>query len=219
MHDRKISFAYSWTAIVLAFIFFFPLGIYLLIKRISIGSQPVNTVVIHERYSDGVPVQPVKDGKIMKIWAIVCCVLTVIYLIMLFIEPERGPYLTAAVFFGVIGAVLMVISVKLQKKSDKIKKYSAVISSGISSLESIAEAMGNSYGETYRDLEDMIRSNILRGAYIDEKRKKLVTSNQSGERIEEGGKTVTVKCPFCGAACEIRGTKGECGYCGSVVKV
>lgn len=89
------------------------------------------------------------------------------------------------------------------------------------SLESIADAMGNSYEDTYVGLEKIIRAGALKGAYINDKKKEIVVPGLSliEEQTEQTAETSTVKCPFCGAPCEIQGEAGQCSYCGSTIKI
>ena len=212
MNDNgKVGLLYSWPVIILALCLFWPVGLYLIIKRVSLDK----TVVVNN-----------SSGKGLKITGIVLIVLGGIGIIQSF-DPFDFGSLVVFLFFIVGGIVLINKAKKIQAEGEIIKQYLSIIVNGnIRQLDVIATTTGKSYDVVRNDIKNMIDKGFLKNAYIDEGAREIVlpnttpitqnTVNATANVVPVQSKIVT--CPCCGANNTVLGDMGECEYCGSPLK-
>lgn len=210
MKDKgKIGFWYSWPVIILALCFFWPVGLYLIIKRISLDK----TAVVNN-----------SSGKGLKVTGIVLIVLGGFGIIGSF-DPFDFGTLVIFIFFIVGGVVLMNKAKKIQAEGESIKQYlSIVVNGNVRQLDAIAATTGKSYDIVHKDIKNMIDKGFLKNAYIDEGAREIVLPSSSPapqNNVNNAYANTTptqskiVACPCCGANNTIYGDMGECEYCGS----
>ena len=211
-NNGKVSFWYSWPVIILALCFFWPVGLYLIIKRVSLDKTAV-----------------VKDssGKGLKITGVVLIVLGGFGILGSF-DPFDFGSLVIFIFFIAGGIVLMNKAKKIQAEGESIKQYLAIVVNGnVCQLDAIASKTGKSYDVVHDDIKNMIDKGFLKNAYIDEGAREIVLPNsapalQNNTNIASANATPVqskiVACPCCGANNTIYGDMGECEYCGSPLK-
>lgn len=206
--NDKISILYSWPVIVLVICFFWPVGIFLIIKRVSIDKKVALSV-----------------GKILSIAGGFSYGLAIIYLLACVSEGYDSGDFGIIVFLGLAGFALCKVAKKLKKEAENTKQYLAIIINGnIRQLENIAATTGKSYEVVRTDIQKMIQKGYLKNAYIDEGTREVVLpKKETVENVtatnsrapENPVQTKIVTCYCCGANNSIVGVRGECEYCGS----
>lgn len=206
----KISVLYSWPIIILALCIFWPVGIFLIIKRVSVDKKTAMGV-----------------GKIIGGIGIASYCITGLGFIVCLSEGFGSDDIGMILFFGIAGFVLQKVSRKIKREAEDVKKYLSVIVNGNErQIDAIASSMGKSYDAAKNDIQKLINKGYLKNAYINESTREIVLpSNNIQEQVNTtinstANKVTTkiVSCPCCGANNTIMGDMGECEYCGSPLK-
>lgn len=199
---QKISLLYSWWVIIPFIFIFFPIALFLIFKRYSLGKKMLSSS---------------KASKIVG-W-----ILAVVGCWGLLAESATGYQnsvdLTAIVIFLTGGISLIIWSVKLKKQTLKYNLYQTlVIDQNMSSINNIASAAALNYDEVKKDLQTMIRKNYFTGAYINESSGEILLPRpvaNTAANLSSSAK-VPIVCKSCGANNTVfAGKAGECEYCGS----
>lgn len=206
----KIGGIYSWPVIILALCIFWPIGIFLIIKRVSVDKKTA-----------------MGAGKLIGGIGIASyCIAGIGFLACLgdgFGSDDIGMIL----FFGIAGFALQKVSQKIKREAEDVKKYLSVIVNGNErQIDVIASSMGKSYDAAKNDIQKLISKGYLKNAYINEGTREVILPNnniqeQVGTTTNATANNVTSKivaCPCCGANNTIMGDMGECEYCGSPLK-
>lgn len=213
MYEEKRSGWCSWPAIILMLVFFWPVGVYFLIKRISGDTRAEMSAKI----------------VCIKYIGIVLGMLAAIMLLALFggayEADEIGETLACILFLGAGGIFLWIYGDKIKRRANDTRRYLSIIVNGYArGIDEIAAAAGKTYEEVNSDIHSMIDKGYLKNAYIDEAARRIVLANDhtaSGyETAEnsvthENAETHMVKCPNCGANNLVASENAECEYCGS----
>ena len=208
--------SFSWGLITLLLIFFFPVGIFMIVKKVTTE---------HFNYA--------KNGKSLKTlgWILLC--FAGIYLLMFMtgdLAAEDGgsivgPMLVVIFLFGGGGILSLVKGKEYIKKGAKYDRYVSIINSSNDTLiDNIAAAYPTTYEKATKDIQSMIDDGYFMNAYIDLNRRELimpqrtasvnVTVNQNSVHTET--QPTSVKCKNCGATnTVVPGAVNECEYCGS----
>lgn len=196
----------SWGAITLWLIFFFPVGVFLIIKKVT-----------NEKFSY------IKNGKALKNLGLVLMFFGAIYLIMSITDDVA--MLTAFFIFGGLGVLSFVKGNQYIKKGNKYNRYVSIINANNNTLiDNIAAAYPTSFEQATEDIQSMLDDGYFMNSYIDLNRRELimpqrsvsvnVTVNQNTTRTET--QPTSVKCKNCGATNKVvHGVANECEYCGS----
>lgn len=214
---------YSWGVIILAFLFFWPVGIVLLVMR--------------NRNTNKVSRQSLFTNTNKKKYITIGVILIVIGLTTISDSALMGLFL-------IIGGIILIIySEKLVKDAARRKKYmDLIVNNQVYSLEKIASICNVQYSVVLKELNQLISFGVLKGAYIDEGKRQVMiagTPNTSGiipmtQTLEDGlasftqtvtgaaavqqPKMVAAVCPGCGAKMSIpEGAVVECEYCAATV--
>lgn len=207
--NGKVKFIYSWPMIILALCFFWPVGIFLIIKRTSIDKKYALSV-----------------GKIIGIFGICSYAIAALGLLVCISDGFGSDDVTMILFFGIAGFVLRKVAKKIKSDANSVKQYLAIIVNGnVRQLDNIAATTGKSYDVVKKDVQKMIQKGYLKNAYIDESTREVVLPvakpvetapvNFGTTATVEKPATKIVSCPCCGANNTIVGSSGECEYCGS----
>lgn len=214
---------YSWGVIILAFLFFWPVGIVLLVMR--------------NRNTNKVSRQSLFTNTNKKKYITIGVILIVIGLMTISDSALMGLFLIIG------GIILIVYSEKLVKDAARRKKYmDLIVNNQVYSLEKIASICNVQYSIVLKELNQLISFGVLKGAYIDESKRQVMlasTANTSGivqmtQTLEDGfasftqtvtgaaavqqPKMVAAVCPGCGAKMSIpEGAVVECEYCAATV--
>ena len=209
--NEKLGFWYSWPTIIFTLILFWPIGVFLIIKRVSKDKKT-----------------EMNSGKLINGLGIVSYCMAILGFIVFITESFAVEDIVLALFFGAAGFVLRKIAMKIKMESENIKQYLSIIINGnVRQLYAIASTTGKSYDIVYKDIKKMIEKGYLKNAYINENLKEVVLPNntpifQNDTNITtentEPTQSRIISCPCCGANNTIFGGIGECEYCGSPLK-
>ena len=208
--------SFSWGIITLLLIFFFPVGIFMIVKKVTTESF---------NYA--------KNGKYLKTlgWILLC--FAGIYLLM-FMTGDLvaedggsivGPMLVVIFLFGGGGILSLIKGNEYIKKGTKYNRYVSIINSSNDTLiDNIAASYPTTYEKATEDIQSMIDDGYFMNAYIDLNRRELimpqrsvsvnVTVNQN--TVHADAQPTSIKCKNCGATnTVVPGAVNECEYCGS----
>lgn len=203
---NKESLLYSWPAIIIALIVFWPVGIFLIYKRAKTDKKASFTI-----------------GKGVKYGSYFCFFAVIIGIIASFTNEFKSSDIVYFLFYLVAGIALLYFSKKLTKDAEKYKKYISIIVNGNEYfIANIAGAMAISQDDVKKDLLKMIDNGYFKGAYIDEGKGEIIIpqlernqENSDGNMNREERASKVVSCQCCGAQNTVVGDVGECEYCGS----
>lgn len=214
--NGKISGLYSWPVIILALIIFWPVGLFLLIKRVSLDKKVAMTV-----------------GKLVGGFGIASYVIAILGFVVCIGEGFDSTDVSMILFFGIAGFVLRRVAKKIKTEAESVKQYLAIIVNGnVRQLDNIAATTGKSYDVVKADIQKMIKKGYLKNAYINENTREVVLpgaatavptaapvfANPLQAATPAQPQAKIVACPCCGANNTIYGASGECEYCGSPIK-
>ena len=211
-NNGKVSFWYSWPVIVIALCLFWPIGIYLIIKRVSFDRKAA-----------------MGAGVIINIFGIVSYCFAALGLLVCISEGFDGMDVALILFFGAAGFALTKVAKKIKNEAKKVKEYLSIIINGnVHQLDVIASTTGKSYDVVYKDVKKMIDKGYLKNAYINEEIREIVipgvsfvpqynASTVNANAVAQIEPRV-VACPCCGANNTVYSDVGECEYCGSPLK-
>ena len=203
--------SFSWGIIALMFFLFFPIGIWMLVKKMT-----------DEKFNY------IKNGKSLKILAWILIGFAVMYLIMGItgeLETEDGSSVVGGVIvmlmiFGGGGAFALYKAYSYIKKGTKYNRYVSIINSSNDTLiDNIAAAYPTSFEQAAKDLQSMLDDGYFMNAYVDLKRRELImppkatTVNVAVNQNTSPsyGQPTSVKCKNCGATnTVVPGTVNEC---------
>lgn len=211
----------AWSTIVFMMIFFFPIGICLMMYKLHVDV---------ENYQSNARKTAVFG------WLIA---VPNIYIVFSEITSETG-YLSlneALIFipFLCFGLALILIARKYKRLGKKYSRYLAVLrNSPNGNIENIASLMKCTYEEACKDLQKMIDKDLLPDTYIDEIRGIIIgpmirkPSVDYSSLLDDYNNLVgalannakqkepkAAKCPHCGAITSKENNNGSCEYCGS----
>lgn len=203
MGNNKISFWHSWGVIIIAIIVFWPVGIYLLIKRSAVDKKTAMTA-----------------GKVVG-WIGTCSyAITVLGALVAITEGVASSDVIYIIFYAAAGYGLRKLSKNMIKNAEVSKKYIILIVNGqVRSLDAIAQSTGDTYDKARAQVQKMIDAGTFKDAYINEGLREIVFPTiQQPAVVETNAQPATaLPCPCCGANNMVVGVVGECDYCGSAI--
>lgn len=199
----------SWVAIVFCFIVFWPLGVYLLIKRLTNDKS----AAMH-------------NSKILLGIGIFFLFGAFVMITQLFDSSANiGSVVFGILFYGVGGAGILYAAKRLKDTGERYKKLiDIVINQKQTTIENIASQMGLGYNETVKSLQKMIDKDYFSGTYIDQGNHEIVLLNtnvvqSTGDDPKMIIRQKTVKCPNCGGNNVTNvGQAAVCEFCGSPIE-
>lgn len=199
----------SWKIVIIFLIVFWPVGLYLLYRRLS-----------------GDKVAFFKNSKALNVVGIGFLVFAAIYIWMTITgDMKTSDGLSAFVFSGVGGGLMLYAANRIKNNGEKFKKYiSIVVNNKQTSIDNIAAAIPTDYVQATKDLQKMIDMGYFEGAYIDATSRDIILHNEKnqqsdntqGDNLNEESKFKVVVCKNCGANNKVmEGKVCECEFCGS----
>lgn len=210
-NNGKVSFWYSWPVIILALCLFWPVGVFLIIKRVSTDRKTA-----------------MGAAKLIGGLGIASYCIAAIGLLASISDGFEGEDVIMILFFGAAGFALRKVAKKIKEDAENVRQYLSIIVNGnVCQLDAIASTTGKSYDVVHKDMKKMIDKGYLKNAYIDEGMREIVLPNstpapQNNINVAAANavpvQSKIVACPCCGANNTIHGDLGECEYCGSPLK-
>lgn len=186
--------SYSWPLIILLLILFWPLGVYLMYKKVQLDKKAALTA-----------------SKLMNLLGTIFIIIGIITL-----------FFVVGIFYLALGIVLKKLAKKTLASAERVKKYlTIVVNANMHQLDAIAATVGRSYDVVKKDLQKMIDDGYFKNAYINESTREIVLAQPAAQTYGEsmmGGVTAQIRvvaCPCCGANNTVSGSVAECEYCGS----
>ena len=196
---------------------FWPVGLFLLIKRTNIDKKTALSV-----------------SKILNIFAICSFVFAGIGFFAFAVSGFDGfsDGVVGILFFLIAGLVMHRIAKNLKKDAEKVRTYlQIIVNSNETYLDNIAGAVNLPYDTVKRDIKKLIDKGYLKDAYINEGERKVVLPQKKQANApkkapaaatyvevpvqEKQAQPRVITCSCCGANNTIIGDVGECEYCGS----
>lgn len=209
--NGKISAAYSWPVIILALCFFWPVGVFLIIRRVSVDKKTA-----------------MGAGKLIGGLGIASYSMAGLGFLVCIGDGFASEDITAILFFAIAGFVLQSVSKKIKRDAEDVRKYLSIIINGNErQIDVIAASLGKSYDVAKNDIQKMINKGYLKNAYINEGTREVVLPDSNMQtqvdyaadgNVTANSTTKIVSCSCCGANNTVVGEIGECEYCGSPLK-
>jgi hypothetical protein len=195
--------ASGWIVVVIFFALFFPIGIYLAARQLSVAK-----------------VAAVGGSKSARYAAITLLVFSAIWLCIGIPEFKDdatvGAILTVFGLGSAYGGISTLITAKKHEAlSGKYGRYLVtIVNQDCYGIEELSKALNVEYNTALQRVEEMVELGLFEGAYIDYKTKELVW----GERPV--AEVVSLNCPSCGGVNHnaVVGKKNKCEYCDSVIE-
>jgi len=210
-NSNNLGCLYSWPIIILALIFFWPLGLFLIIKKTSVDKKAA-----------------MGSGKLIRGLGFASCGMAILGFLACIDGGFDGTDVGLIIFFAAAGGALLYLANKIKKEADGIKQYLAiVVNGGERHLDAIVAATGKPYNVVKADIQKMIDKGFLKNAYINENTREVVLTTNTAPNVANQPQTNTiatavqtrvVACPCCGANNTVSGASGECEYCGTPLK-
>ncbi|HEX3076607.1 MAG TPA: hypothetical protein VHQ24_07080 [Lachnospiraceae bacterium] len=234
------SYRISWAVIILALIFFWPLGLFLIYRKFS-----------KERI---VELQNSKALRVVGWFFIIMAVGFLCSKAGYNNEVSEGVVMTRnsgpttqefnntmnflIVFCGGGGLLMLYVARRMKLKVRRIQKYIALVDGkNITSIDNIASAIPIKYSDAIEDLQSLINKGYFPESYIDHESRQIVKPQRTFTKVvyeehvwksrenselkqepKKEPKTKVVTCKNCGANNTItEGLVGECEYCGSPI--
>lgn len=211
MKNNNLSVLYSWPVIILALVIFWPVGVFLIIRRVSLDKKTA-----------------MGAGKIIGGLGIASYCIAALGFVACFSSGFDMDDILMILFFGVAGFVLRKIAKNTKSNAEEVKKYLSIIVNGnVRQLDAVSAASGKPYDVVRADVQKLIDKGYLKDAYIDENTREIIlpAAQTVGQISRMNTDTSTpnlgprvVTCSCCGANNTIVSETGECEYCGAPIK-
>lgn len=209
---EKKNTSWGWTIFWL--VFFWPVGLFLVIKKFATDKSAL------------------MSGKIGVLLAVgwILIVFGALGFIGLIGDPDGIGGVIIALLL-VAGGILLLNKVSKTKKTASIyKKYiDVIVNQNIQSIDNVASAVGLSYEAVAKDLQDMINIGYLKDAYIHQGNREIILKQREPVPVvyaqtvgteQAVSQAKVVRCSGCGANNTIMvGSVSECEYCGTPINV
>jgi hypothetical protein len=201
----------AWGWIIICFIFFWPLGLFFLLRKLTADRSATLT----------------NSGTISTI-SYVLIALCIMYLFLAL--TGNADMLVAAFLLGFGGFWVYRLGQRTKTTGERYTRYIVlIVNQGQTSIDTIALAIGVSYEDAVNDLQKMIDTGYFANAYIDVSRREIVLAQTAAQQAatqpnpQYAAATPTqtatvVTCRSCGANNRVTtGQPAECEYCGSLL--
>lgn len=207
--------SFSWGIIILMLFLFFPVAIFMIVKKMS-----------DEKFNY------IKNGKSLRCLGIVLISFAVIYMVMGLngdvMSNDRGTIIVIIIAFVVGGALSLFKGTEFINRGKKFNRYVSIINASSDlKIDSIARAVPTTYDNAIADIQVMLGAGYFKNAFIDTSRRELLmgrTQKNQGvviNNISNPSEVSTIcqnhsgKCSNCGATNSNNEKSMECEYCGS----
>lgn len=167
---REAKSSPSWGVVIFLLIIFWPVGLYLLFKKISTGDT-------------------LGEGKVLRVVGWMFIVIAIVYISLgesNLVVSENAENVESTIevlrgvgsFFFIGGGVMLFMARRKRTKANRYKKYIAIVTDNkVRKIDSIANAFPTTYEKVHNDLIEMINKGFFEGAYIDESKREIIFAN------------------------------------------
>jgi len=198
----------SWSTITIWLILFWPVGIYMLIKKLSVDKSAI-----------------INGSQAPKITAGILFFISFVTFIAPIRMTEGGESLGAgmtiivivvSIAFAIGGFKLLKVIKETNALAIEFKKYLNIVINGkVTNISEIASGVGVSHSVAEEKVQRMIDLQIFKGAYIDYKAGELILG---AKPVQPNVEYVSITCPNCAASQNIiKGRNNICAYCNSAL--
>ena len=186
--NEKLGFWYSWPTIIFTLILFWPIGVFLIIKRVSKDKKT-----------------EMNSGKLINGLGIVSYCMAILGFIVFITESFAVEDIVLALFFGAAGFILGNVRQLYAIASTTGKSYDIV-------YKDIKKMIEKGYLKNAYINENLKEVVLPNDVTISQNDINVTTANTASIQSK------IIACPCCGANNTIYGNIGECEYCGSPLK-
>lgn len=220
-NKKPEEFWCSWPIIIFALYVFFPLGIYLIIKKQKLHRRNIFTVGQKTLYA----------SISLFAFGVLCCLPKII---SLFVNtPELPPIeglnydvnthvleTTVGIVFIILAIIVFFISIYQKKQGKKYRKYiSCIVNKGLCDLDEISNKTSINKVNVIKDLETLIEKRYLNNYELDIEENRIYNIDEEKKRrIEKLKNTRVVECPNCHANNKLEEKVGKCEFCNSYIE-
>ena len=171
---REAKNSPSWGVVIFLLIIFWPVGLYLLFKKISTGDT-------------------LGEGKVLRVLGWMFIVIAIVYFFLSesnLVVSENAESVESAIealrgvgsFFFIGGVIMLIMAKRKRKKANRYRKYITIVENNrVRQIDSIASAFPTTYEKAHDDLQEMINKGFLEDAYIDESKREIILVNSVAE--------------------------------------
>ena len=196
MNNKEISWIYSWPVIILTLIFFFPLGLFLLVKR-EMSKEKARILL-----------------KNILFAIEISCYLIALLLFALSVLIEMSASSVFSVVCSVVaGFIIHILSKSMKNNIQNIeeKPSSRVYQEAKTIVQESQDIQQDIKVEFQQNVQwNFEEDQIFDGEFMNNFFKDIQTIQTDSTRV--------VECENCGANNTISGERGECEYCGSSIQ-
>ena len=206
---EKKTETHSWALVIFLLIIFWPVGVYFLVKKLSVDKQA-----------------SLSSGRKMMIWGWVIVGMGIISWGTL-IEDSLVSGTFGTLFFIFAGLALVYVGRKSSINAEKYKSYiDIIVNKKVRSIATISSAIPVTHDIAIKDIQEMIKKGFFEDAYINYNVDEIVLSSADGidAKINNHSNTnqkvqmIVVPCNGCGANNKVeKGEVEKCQYCGSLI--
>ncbi|WP_438318709.1 hypothetical protein [Sporosarcina sp. FA9] len=203
------SESHSWGLVIFLLIIFWPVGLFFLVRKMSIDRQA-----------------SLSSGRKMTIWGWVIISIGLMFWLST-IEDGFFSGTFGMLFFVIAGVALVRVGKKATINAVKHKKYiDLIVNKSLRSISSIASAIPVTHDIAIIDIQEMIKKGYFDNIYINFNTDEVVfiqadsVNNNSAINSFSDRKIEMqlVSCNGCGANNKVEtGEVGQCLYCGSLI--
>lgn len=208
----------SWPIILLALYMFFPLGIYLIIKKQTLHRRNIFTMG-QKTLSSAISL--IICGGILYLPKIIYSFINNTDDLKIIVESYfYKKVITFGNLFIILGIIVLIIAIYQKSKGKRYRKYiSLVVNKEIEDLNIISTKMQLSHSVVLKDLTVMIDRGYLKNYDIDEDSNRIFNVDEEKRKKEEKIRNIrVVQCPNCHANNKLTEKIGKCEFCNSYIE-
>lgn len=216
---------YSWPIIILALYFFFPLGIYLIIKKSALHRRNIFTVG-QKTFASAVSLFII--GGLLYLPQMVLKIAEFTDNKNDFTDLDKvissdfyAKMLSIGNWFFILGFIVLLIAFYQKYQAEKYRNYlSLIVNKELENLDDIAQKMNLKKSTIIKDIKTLINRRYLPEIYdLDLEENRVYDVPKDKRKKEERAKnTRLVKCPNCHANNILVERIGKCEYCNSYIE-
>ena len=216
----------SWGAVIVVLILFWPLGLYMLYKKLTSNSKlETYQVVVESVQSNSLtPLDTLKQKARKKIkWSYVLLTIGVILILAIFSNLNSiGEFLYRIILIAIFGGSGLLLLRNGQRMSHIIslyeKYYPVIVNSNNGEVKHFASATSTPINQVIADLNELLDMKLLGDSYLDQTTMKLCSPLLKTEDfVRTENKLEAIKCSSCGGMNLPISGHQECEYCGTVI--